>query len=544
MSTHQPHISRISSLGILPLAFLLACGGGGGTGNTPVVTGVATPAAGGAALSVDQEVDGTTVGRRDTSSPSCGEPDGGGDQAWSFTPEEDGWFHFHVDADYDAVLVVRGDGGSELGCNDDGETKREAEVFLELAAGQTYSVVVDGYRASEGTYRLQVAATEQMLPPGVRGRLVVDQVVSDATTDGTDSVTPNCGAQAGSRDHVWQFVAPTAGSYRFLVEAEFDSVVALTEATGAALDCNDDFGGSTDRSQVTRMLAEGQTVRVVVDGYSGREGAYRLTATNLSGAVGGGTGGPATQGGVVTVGTPVNGTTAGGQDHFTPSCGASTQSPDNVWEFTPTEAGTFRVHVDSQYDAVVSLWDARGIEVACNDDLNSTSDSEVIVGLMAGQTYSVVVDGYNGATGTYRLEVGPDTTAPPPPPPTTAAFQTSGRVRLNRPTSDSIVGGTDMVQVGCNSAAGTPDDIWELTVPRRGDYQILVDAQFDSVVALLDAQHNEISCNDDHRTTRQSLVRAPLVRGQTYYVVVTGYQSEEGGYVLTVSREPKPGRRP
>ncbi|MBW2460926.1 MAG: hypothetical protein JRH11_04720, partial [Deltaproteobacteria bacterium] len=61
------------------MAFLLACGGGA-AGSTPVVTGVATPAVGGAALSLDQEVEGTTVGRDDTSTPSCGEPDGGGDE--------------------------------------------------------------------------------------------------------------------------------------------------------------------------------------------------------------------------------------------------------------------------------------------------------------------------------------------------------------------------------------------------------------------------------------------------------------------------------
>jgi hypothetical protein len=71
-----------------------------------------------------------------------------------------------------------------------------------------------------------------------------------------------------------------------------------------------------------------------------------------------------------------------------------------------------------------------------------------------------------------------------------------------------------------------------------------VASQYDSVVALLDAQHTELVCNDDHRTTRESLVRSRLEPGQTYYVVVSGYQSEVGSYVLTVRREPKPGRGP
>jgi hypothetical protein len=534
-------ISRFQA-GVLVLALFpcLTTACGGATTTTPVITGTATPVDA-EALTLGDAVEGDTTDRDDTSSPTCGEPDGAGDQAWAFTPEADGWYRFHVEAGYDAVLSVRDDTGGELSCNDDGESKRDAEVSVQLIAGRTYTVMVDGFRDSEGSYRLIAEGSEAAVPEGRRGLIHLDQPVSDATTDGSDTVTPACGATAGSRDHVWHFVAPTAGSYRFLVESEYDSVIALIDQAGAALDCNDDFQSDTRRSQVTRVLEAGASIGVVVDGYSGGEGPYRLTVSSLGG------GGPSAQGGgTVVVGTPVNGTTTGGQDHYTPSCGAATSSPDDVWQLTPTQAGTYRIHVDSQYDAVVSLTDESGAEVACNDDLNSTAESEVVVGLQAGRTYNVVVDGYNGATGGYTLTVTPEAGGAAPQNPTVAptAFTSSGTIRLGRPISDSTAGGADMVQVGCNSAAGTPDDIWELTVPRRSNYQVHVASQYDSVVALLDAQHTELVCNDDHRTTRESLVRSRLEPGQTYYVVVSGYQSEVGSYVLTVRREPKPGRGP
>ncbi len=535
VSSHPAAVRKVFLSSLLMTA--AACGGGASS-TTPLVTGTATPE-GAEALELGETAHGDTSDREDTSSATCGEPDGAGDQTWTFTPESEGWYRFHVEAGYDAVLTIRDDTGGELGCNDDAATKREAELAVPLVAGRTYTVVVDGYRDSEGRYDLSVESTDEALPENRHGRLVVGQPVSDDTTNGSDTITPQCGSSAGSRDQVWHFVAPEDGTYQFQVEGQYDSVIALLDESGAQLDCNDDYNGERSRSQLTRTLTAGTVLGVVVDGWSGGEGPYQLSVTSM----GGGASNP--QGGTVAVGTPVNGTTTGGQNRFTPSCGAAASSPDNVWELTPTQSGTYRIHVNSQYDAVVSLWDERGAEVACNDDLNSTSESEVVVGLQAGRTYNVVVDGYNGATGDYQLLVSPDGSGAPTQSPTTqtAAFTSSGTITLGRPISDSTAGGADMVQVGCNSA-NAPDDIWELTVPRRGNYQIHVAAQYDSVVALLDAQHVEMVCNDDHRTTRESLVRSRLVPRNTYYVVVSGYQQEAGSYVLTVRREPKPGRRP
>ncbi|NIS33301.1 MAG: hypothetical protein GWO04_26590, partial [Actinobacteria bacterium] len=252
-------------------------------------------------------MDGDTTGRDDTSSATCGDPDGAGDESWAFTPEEAGWYRFRVSAGYDAVLAVRDDTGGELGCNDDADSKRSAEVAVPLVAGRTYTVVVDGYRDSEGSYELLVEATEEAIPEGRRGRVTLGQPVSDDTNDGADTITPQCGSSAGSNDHVWHFVAPVAGSYRFQVDGQYDSVLALLDENGSQLDCNDDYNGSRSRSQLSRTLDAGAVIGVVVDGWSGNEGAYELTVT----PEGGGTSNPAQQGGTVTVGTPVNGTTSG-----------------------------------------------------------------------------------------------------------------------------------------------------------------------------------------------------------------------------------------
>jgi hypothetical protein len=587
-----------------PLAgFGLACAlvagcGGGSAGGAPRTANPPPPLPSilfaSRTLAEGATATGDTRGRPDARRPSCAGDRGGdgaagadgavgadgagsGDERWEFQPAESGHYRFTVEAEYDAVLAVReaagggaagaSPGGDELACNDDAGSKLRSEVVVALTAGRRYEVVVDGFRGAAGRYALRVARGEPPVPPGRQGRLSVGLEVQGTTAGAAHTVTPTCGARDGSGDHVWHFVPAERGAYRFRVDAQYDSVVSVVADGGAELGCNDDTDGERGRSVVVALLEAGRPYGVVVDGYAGETGAYRLLAervgtggagggTGGTGGPGGGTGGAAVgAGGPLAVATPTRGSTTGAPDTYTPRCGARPGSSDHVWLVTPAQAGLYRGTVRASYDAVLAVLDDQGVEVACNDDASNRNHSEVDVRLEAGRTYRFVVDGYSGAAGDYEITVavatGPGGGAgggaggggPPRPPVTPQTLQRDGSLTVGRPVNGDTRGGNDQFAPSCaRASAGGPDRVYEVRVPRRGLYRAHVLAQYDSVVAVYDQNLVEIGCNDDLRTQSESAVSLRLDPGRPYYVVVDGYQGASGAFLLTFGRAPKPGR--
>jgi hypothetical protein len=190
---------------------------------------------------------------------------------------------------------------------------------------------------------------------------------------------------------------------------------------------------------------------------------------------------------------------------------------------------------------VLAVYDDRNAEVVCNDDATSAQHSEVEIYLEAGRTYRFVVDGFNTARGSYEILVDLVRNTPQP---TAATLQRQGTLALNRAANGSTLGATDQLTPSCGAQAGSPDHVYELTVPRNGNYQVHVMSQYDAVVAVYDAALAELECNDDLRSTNEAGITTRLERGHTYYVVVDGYGGASGQYVLRAMRERKPGRGP
>jgi hypothetical protein len=87
----------------------------------------------------------------------------GGDLAFTFTAPANGTYTFNTNtSSYDTVLyVIDGDsctGTNHLGCDDDGGDGTQSLLSVNLTAGQTVLVVVDGYGTSSvGNYVLNVS---------------------------------------------------------------------------------------------------------------------------------------------------------------------------------------------------------------------------------------------------------------------------------------------------------------------------------------------------------------------------------------------------
>ena len=102
------------------------------------------------------------------------------------------------------------------------------------------------------------------------------------------------------------------------------------------------------------------------------------------------------------------GSTTGMANDFTASCGASSGSPDAVFELTLSERKTVTVSTATTYDGTIHMHSSPcvgGAELACNDDSPDTRHSRITVTVNAG-TYYIVKDGYSSsASGNYEMNV-------------------------------------------------------------------------------------------------------------------------------------------
>ncbi len=107
-----------------------------------------------------------TTGAPDEHRPTCTRP-GSPDHTYFFTASETGPILVSTDypgTDYDSALHVRTiclDPSSQIACNDDKNYDAgnyNAELTFDAVAGETYAIIVDGYRGAEGNYELVISS--------------------------------------------------------------------------------------------------------------------------------------------------------------------------------------------------------------------------------------------------------------------------------------------------------------------------------------------------------------------------------------------------
>jgi hypothetical protein len=114
------------------------------------------------------------------------------------------------------------------------------------------------------------------------------------------------------------------------------------------------------------------------------------------------------------------GTTAG-TNGLTGSCSASDEAPEAVFVASPAASGPATIPTcgtSTLYDTVLYMrsGSCTGPELGCNDDTTGCGGgsaagdyhaSRLAPTVTAGETHWIVVDGHDGRTGAYRLNVIP-----------------------------------------------------------------------------------------------------------------------------------------
>jgi hypothetical protein len=245
-----------------------------------------------------------------------------------------------------------------------------------------------------------------------------DGLTIGTNTGSTDSaVTGSCGLMGSD---VWYaYTASCTGNVSASLcinggTADYDSVLSVFDGvcgTLTQIGCVDDGCGATNRQSTVNFPAvSGQTYLVAVGGYSGAQGNFTLAMAcgltsndECAGAT------PITDG--VTSGSNVGYTTS----PQTATCSASTGSigADMWYEYVAAGSGDLLVSVCTSVGGMATFDTILGAfsgtcgsltEIACNDD-RCGLQSQIRFPVTSGQTYYIVIGGYNGATGSYDLVV-------------------------------------------------------------------------------------------------------------------------------------------
>ncbi|WP_437781486.1 MXAN_6577-like cysteine-rich protein [Sorangium sp. So ce1097] len=358
---------------------------------------------------VPQTVTGTTAGAVDIMNSTCGGANAS-EVTYAFTAPSAGTYIFDTfGSSFNTVLYARDVdcSGAVLKCNGDAGGGVQSRLTMDLAEGQTILLVIDGSSASaSGEFTL----TAQRYDGGGTCSTPIDlgstvpQVVTGSTAEQPESVTPACGVSSAP-EMIYSFTAPDNGIYIFnTFGSSFDTILQVYDGScaGTPLRCNDDAGGP--QSRVTVDLVAGQTVLVVVDGRSTNRGDYVLQVDRFDG--------------MGTCATPIDlgselpvtrtGNTAGLPNSVTPSCATASTASEMAFTYTAPADGSYVIStIGSSYDTVLHVHSnrCRGRTLSCNDDSGGGGTSRMTLTLTAGQVITIVVDGYNSASGNFTLNI-------------------------------------------------------------------------------------------------------------------------------------------
>ena len=250
------------------------------------------------------------------------------------------------------------------------------------------------------------------------------------------------------------------------------------------------------------------------------------------------------------------GTTQGfGNNASIPSClsGGSDVAPDAWYVLTVVEPVNLTVWTScasifpATYDTRLGIFSSSMALLACNDDDATCSpnvQSRIEGEALDTGTYYIVVDGYNGQSGGYQLNVF---WAPQPPPCTGGSNQANAELITSLPFVDqgTTVSACNDIMINCELSGpdDAPDYWYKITVDTTTLLTVWTTcgAQwFDSKIAIVDAGMISLYCNDDSPAcgTKQSRITDAALFPGEYFIVVDGYHSLEGNYEINVEGVP------
>jgi hypothetical protein len=219
------------------------------------------------------------------------------------------------------------------------------------------------------------------------------------------------------------------------------------------------------------------------------------------------------------------------------------------WRWTASDTGIMICDtLGSDIDTLLAVYVGDRVEsltlIASNDDVGDEFQSLLGFPAIAGTTYHLAVDGFDGDQGRIVLNWEPRQ----------SSDQFNDAITLT-----GTSGETHGANIGATKEAGEPDHAdepggssvwWQWTAPENGLVTFdTLGSIFDTLLAVYTGDDvgglTMISSNDDFEDELQSVVTFTAVAGTAYHVAVDGYDGETGlirlNWMMTPAGEPVVG---
>ncbi|QIG81129.1 pre-peptidase C-terminal domain-containing protein [Stakelama tenebrarum] len=431
-------------------------------------------------------------------------------------------------SDFDTYLMVRGPNDFSEENDDAAEDDRNAALDFATPEEGDYRLVVTSYEAGEsGDYNLIVNGVSLDSESVALNQTVYEQTISGAL-ERSDS-------RLGTGEYTDRYTITARAGQRIALSAlsdDFDTYLMVRGPGDFSQDNDDAVAGERNAAMRFTAPADGE-YRVIVTSYAeGTTGAYQLSVGGAR-IDGQGNAAPAQSGNGMTLGTPVRGTLASGDNEL-----RSGEYVD-TWELRATPGERIAVRLMS--DAIDTYLIVLGTDgrIGENDDDpngNGSSDAMLELTVPADGRVSIGATSYQpGETGGYTL---------------VAERVGAGTGGSGSSSQNSIsVGQTVRGSLGSGEAReGKYEDVYVLRGEAGQSIEIRLDSTaFDPTLAIRGGNGFSDSNDDDPavENTRNSRLVVTLPQSGTYSLVVSSYEAQAtGGYSLSVAPAQAPAGTP
>jgi hypothetical protein len=321
---------------------------------------------------------------------------GGKSLWWSWTAPSAGTFTVDtVGSSFDTVLGVY-DGGSVSaltvrGSDDDSGGNLTSRSVVQVTAGTTYAIAVDGYGGASGTVNLNFTfSTTPSLP---------SPPPSISASDGTFSDLVRIEWTAG----------PGATSYdvRRHTSATFASATLLGNTAALAFDDTTAVPGTTYHYWIVSKNSAGSALNP-----AGPDTGLRTAAVSNDNF---GNRALLTGAGTSVTTSSATATKEGGEPNHAGYAGGKSL----WWRWIAPAAGSLTIDtIGSSFDTLLGVYTGSGFGAltsrAADDDSGGNGSSRVSFTVTSGTEYQIAVDGFAGASGTVKLQLSFQSAATPP----------------------------------------------------------------------------------------------------------------------------------
>jgi Calcineurin-like phosphoesterase len=368
---------------------------------------------------------GTATGSNVGATKEAGEPNhagnAGGASIWySWTAPSGGTATIDtISSSFDTLLGIYTGASvnslTAIAFNDDCCSGTQSKATFSAVSGTTYLIAVDGYKAATGSVTLHWALSSPPANDMFANPQVLlgakDSVTGNNTGATKEAGEPNHAGNAGGASVWFRWTAPGNSPVSFDTSGSgFDTLLAVYTGssvgslTGVA--SNDDVSKQDYTSKVTFNPSAGTTYQIAVDGYNKAMGAITLHWTQNSVAndmfanaqVISGASGSAS-------GATTNATKEAGEPNHAGNGGGA-----SIWyAWTAPSTGTATIDTSgSSFNTLLGVYTGSSVSqlttIVSNDDVSgSDKTSKAAFSAVAGTTYEIAVDGYNGAKGSVTL---------------------------------------------------------------------------------------------------------------------------------------------